>query len=102
VFHLAGTPNGTDKINVDAQQFDDHFLFSALPGKFDTDVVVTLEPGKLTFITTHSFETTDPKGDIVVQTVKGNHGFGLPFNPRQDQVQVDTSGAVPHIRLYFR
>eukprot|EP01102_Stenamoeba_stenopodia_P013410 TRINITY_DN4348_c0_g1_i4.p1 TRINITY_DN4348_c0_g1~~TRINITY_DN4348_c0_g1_i4.p1 ORF type:complete len:248 (-),score=70.35 TRINITY_DN4348_c0_g1_i4:151-894(-) len=104
-FSLAADQHSSaEKISVNPSQQADCFVFSAVPSKFPTDVVVVLEPGKkLTFQTTHSFEVKNPNGDVVVQTVRGAYGFELPFAPRQDQIQVvhSTSGA-PTIKIFFR
>jgi len=83
-FRLPGNPSlSNDRVIVDPQTFQDHFLFSVKPGKYDTDVEVTLTGNTLSFLTTHSI----PEGGGT-KVMKGTQGITLPTSPTPQQVQV--------------
>jgi len=84
VFKLAGVPSSSsDRVIVDPQTFDDHFLFSVKPGKYDTEIEVTLVGNTLAFLTTHSIQDGG-----TTKIMKGTQGITLPVNPTPQQVKV--------------
>jgi len=82
-YRLPGNPGGAERVNVDAKQSSDHFLFSLLPSKYDTDVDVKLDGTSLLFLTTHTVNE-----GTTIKTIKGTQGISLPFPPTTEQVVI--------------
>jgi len=94
VFRLPGIPSSaSDRVVVDPQTFQDHFLFSVKPGKFDTDIEVTLTGNTLSFLTTHSIQEAGG-----TKIMKGTQGITLPLSPTPQQVQV----VGQQIKVFYR
>jgi len=54
-FRLEGNPSSSDeRVVVKPETFQDYFLISVQPGKYDTDIEVTLTGSTLCFLTVHS------------------------------------------------
>jgi len=88
----ANQSTGSDKIKIEHSQGSDHFLFTPVASKYDTDVEVVLETGKLVFNSVYSLQEGG-----VVKTMTLTQTFNLGFTPERSNIEV--SGK--NIKLYF-
>jgi len=82
-FHLPAQSGGPDRVAVDAQQNNDHFLFELKPSRYDTEVDVKLDGAQLLYLTSHSVHE-----DNAVKTIKGTQGISLPFTPAPNTISI--------------
>lgn len=80
--------------------YQDYFLFTCEPSKYDTDVVVRLEGRKLSFAMQYSQDTI-VDGQECVKTTKLTSAFTLPFDAVQEQFQVEPNpGKGQRIKIF--
>jgi len=91
-YHLPAQSGGPDRVAVDAQQNNDHFLFDLKPSRYDTEVDVKLDGTSLLYLTTHSVQEGN-----TTKTIKGTQGISLPFTPAADAIVIQGQ----HLKIFF-